>query len=387
MKKCLFVLITALLFISCGTKVADDTANAYNESFSPATSYMAFSDFADPNKPATGYVPVQQMWTEAMSEFGGVANDPHISDDVIRINRIETPNDYTAGRSYIYYLQSDTLNARYGIFSKIAATTMDIPSTSGNFAVNGKLNVSDTVRAGKPILAASGITATGLVTANGGLTVNSGATLSSLSVTGDIGTAANITAANVTASTNVSATNVNTTNVNTTNTYSRFVSSDSLASLKTITYGYSTEGYSIRGASKLGVFRARSISGSGYMYYCTKARGSRNTYKIQISNTSGANPKGWSCYYVTFYTFGDRFSITDGFVTRLGYNYGTVTIALSNGGYVYIILGNLTYTISNVQIAVDLEMSEQPNYDAGDQQFGFMATLPTFPATYTPVVQ
>jgi hypothetical protein len=120
--------------------------------------FVNYTSYKNPNKPTVAQVSVKDMWEYLVAQYGGAVNDPHIVNDIISVDAIKTPAN--SGKSYIYYLEADTVDAKYGTFTELVATTMDIESTIGNLTVNGDLNATGSIVSGTDITSGTTLNAT-----------------------------------------------------------------------------------------------------------------------------------------------------------------------------------------------------------------------------------
>jgi hypothetical protein len=136
-------------------------------------------------------------------------------------------------------------------------------------------------------------------------------------------------------------------------------------------------------AGQLGTYSAVDINGTGCLYYKTHLRGSRNTYRIQLSNTYIDNGVGWSCIYVTYYISPEGY-ISDAFVTKIGYDYGVVQLGLGMDDYMYVILSNTNRRFNGLYASVDILMASnitQPHIS----QIIEVGAVPDLATVVTPV--
>lgn len=181
MKKYFYVLFVSALAIlaSCsgGGSVSVPNLSFKNsvDTFNVDIANIPYQDFSDISRPKTSYVSIKSMWLQAVEKLGGSANDPHIRGEIF----------YGAGvnadgaKSYIYYLDADTINAAYGKFDELVATSLDIQSTVGDFTVNGELTVTGGISAIADVEAAN-LASTATVAVGTNLTVGGTANITGL---------------------------------------------------------------------------------------------------------------------------------------------------------------------------------------------------------------
>lgn len=281
------LIIVAALFIGCdnvgnGTVIAP-SSNSTLDTFNVNVAHVPYQDWTNPNKPANNYVTVEKFYKDAIAAYGGGGNDPHIVNDIISVDAIKTPAN--AGKSYIYYLEADTIDAGFGKFGELIATTLDIESTVGDLTVNGDLDVTGSIVSGTSITSGTTLAATTNLTVGGNATVTgtgsfadnltasaqfrgigAGQFSSTLSVAGDLTASANlgisgiITAASASESSisNLFVTNLRATNID---GYAKDAHFGTVSPYETVTVPYIAATNLVADNAKVDVLSVLNVTG------------------------------------------------------------------------------------------------------------------------------